>query len=218
MLPLEIESHLPATSSLAAGFPSNSCPRCLETTVSANIARARGSSTGPGGGPGAGMSGFGADLGLISAGGWKRSGTDLKGKFTSRAPLSMDRRRKRGAARLPLDGYSGAFEYYARLRKVKEHVESHISEDIPLREAARIAGIEEKYFSAFFHRKTGLCFKDWIAGVRVRRATEMMRARNYSITDVSMAVGFRDLRTFERAFKRRTGTTPQAFKSSVRPS
>ena len=110
-----------------------------------------------------------------------------------------------------------AFAYYPRLKKVKEYVDQHLEDKIPLATAAQIAGLEEKYFSTFFHKKTGMCFTDWIARARVKRAADMMSAQDYTITWIAFAVGFRELRTFERAFKKCTGMTPQAFKRSVRP-
>lgn len=111
-----------------------------------------------------------------------------------------------------------AFIYYQRLQRVREFVNQNYTEEISLKKAAEIAGLEKKYFSTYFREKTGVCFKDWIAEVRVSRAKSMMELQNYNITEIGFAVGFRDLRTFERAFKRCTGMTPRAFKNSVRPS
>ncbi|MCG8356854.1 MAG: AraC family transcriptional regulator [Kiloniellales bacterium] len=112
---------------------------------------------------------------------------------------------------------AAVFAYYPRLQRVKEHVDQHLDEDLSLGTAARIAGLEEKYFSAFFRRKTGICFRDWISRSRVRRAAEMMKAEDCSITCIALAVGFQDLRTFERAFQRCMGLTPLAYKKAVRP-
>lgn len=109
------------------------------------------------------------------------------------------------------------FAYYPPLRKAKEYVERNLSEPIPLRAAAQAAGMEEKYFSAFFHRKTGICFRDWLSGRRVGRAIEILQGGDDTITRVAASVGFQDLRTFERAFKRCTGLTPRDFKRSVAP-
>ena len=109
------------------------------------------------------------------------------------------------------------FSYYLPLQRVREFVDRNLSEPIPLRTAARAAGLEEKYFSAFFHRKTGVCFRDWLAGRRVERAIEILKQRDDTITSVAACVGFQDLRTFERAFKRLTGVTPREFKRSVAP-
>ncbi len=111
-----------------------------------------------------------------------------------------------------------AFVYYQRLRRVRDYVNQNYSDGIALRRAAQIAGLEEKYFSAYFRQKTGICFKDWVAEVRVTHAQAMMKSQDYYITEIAFAVGFRDLRTFERAFKRCTGMTPRAFKNTVRPS
>ncbi len=109
------------------------------------------------------------------------------------------------------------FSYYLPLQRVREFVDRNLSEPIPLRTAARAAGLEEKYFSAFFHRKTGVCFRDWLAARRVERAIEILKQRDDTITSIAASVGFQDLRTFERAFKRLTGVTPRAFKRSVAP-
>jgi AraC-like DNA-binding protein len=110
-----------------------------------------------------------------------------------------------------------AFSYYPRLERVKEFVSQQYSEPISLSAAARVAGIEEKYFSTFFHAKVGVRFRDWLSHVRITRAQELMSARNHSITRVAHAVGFGDLRTFQRTFKKCTGMTPLEFKHRARP-
>jgi len=46
---------------------------------------------------------------------------------------------------------------------------------------------------------------------------ELMKASDFSISEVAEAVGFKDLRTFERAFKQYTLMTPIEFKKSVAP-
>lgn len=115
------------------------------------------------------------------------------------------------------NGHQAAFAYYPRLKRLKDHVDQHYDEELSLAVAARITGLEKKYFSTFFHEKTGVCFKDWLAHVRIARALEMLKAQDVSITRTAFAVGFQDLRTFERTFKRCTGMTPSAYKRKVRP-
>ena len=61
----------------------------------------------------------------------------------------------------------GAFQYYARLKRVKEHVDQYYSEEISLETAARIAATEKTYFSTFFHKKVGITFTDWLRQLRV---------------------------------------------------
>jgi len=112
----------------------------------------------------------------------------------------------------------GAFSYYSSLQKVKDYVELHHSEGIPLQTAAKIASLESKYFSAFFHRKVGVTYKHWLTSVQIANAKRLIMIVDNPLTHIASAVGFRDLRTFERAFKKHTGQTPIKFKKFVRPS
>lgn len=112
-----------------------------------------------------------------------------------------------------------AFSYYDRLGRVKRYVERHYrDEDLSLAKLASVAGLERRYFSSFFHDKTGVRLMDWITRLRIREAIEMMKVHNYSISRIGSSVGYQDLRTFERAFKRCTNQTPSAFKKTIRPS
>ena len=118
---------------------------------------------------------------------------------------------------LDLEPTEDAFSYYVRLGRLRRFVEIHYADPISLALAAEVATMEPRYFSKFFHDKTGVCFKDWLASVRVGRAKEMMASSNYTITQTAFSVGFGDLRTFERNFKKHAGMTPREFKETVRP-
>jgi AraC-like DNA-binding protein len=111
-----------------------------------------------------------------------------------------------------------AIGYYQYLQRVKNYIDQNSSRHMSLVKAAEVAGLEEKYFSTYFHNKTGVCFKDWLSELRVNEAKALMEVQNYTISEIAFAVGFHNLRTFERAFKRCTGMTPRTFKNSVRPS
>ncbi len=109
------------------------------------------------------------------------------------------------------------FDYYPRLNRLRQYVEQSYSEPIPLEKAAGIAALESSYFSTYFRAKIGITFTDWLRQVRVKKAMELLKARDFSITEVAEEVGFKDLRTFERAFKKHTRMTPMEFKKSARP-
>lgn len=107
---------------------------------------------------------------------------------------------------------TSVWEYYRRLGRVKLFVEAHLSERISLESAAAVAALDPTYFSKYFHSKVGLTFSVWLRVKRVRRAAELLRTNEHSVTEVAFAVGFRDIRSFQRAFKRFVGKTPSAFK------
>jgi two-component system, response regulator YesN len=110
------------------------------------------------------------------------------------------------------------FSYYPRLQRVREYVQRNIESPISLRDAAEAANLERKYFSSFFHARVGVTFKHWLTVQRIQQAMVILSAHDESICQAAHLSGFRDVRTFERAFKRYAGVTPLAFKTSVRPS
>jgi AraC-like DNA-binding protein len=115
-----------------------------------------------------------------------------------------------------IGGNESAFRYYHRLQEIKRFIDEHYMEEISLKKAARIAGLEKKYFSTFFHKKVGVGFKHWLTHLRVARAMDLMKAEDYAISEVAYSAGFKDIRSFERAFKKYTKRTPRDFKNGVR--
>jgi two-component system, response regulator YesN len=132
--------------------------------------------------------------------------------------VEMNDRKRRSADQADSPFLQETFAYYQSLAKIQTHVDGHIDQHLSLRAAAAIVGLEPKYFSTFFRNKTGLSFRRWLTMLRIGRAQYLLRQRNHSINDVAHAVGFRNLRTFERAFKENAGSTPRDFKKGVRPS
>ena len=110
-----------------------------------------------------------------------------------------------------------AFFYYPRLQALATYVRAHLTEHWTLEKAAKRIGLEKKYFSAFFRSKVGTSWTEWVRLMRVLHATEEIRLREESITRIARGAGFRDLRTFERAFKRYVGVPPKVYQKTVRP-
>ena len=110
-----------------------------------------------------------------------------------------------------------AFSYYRPLGRVQDYVDEHYSEEISLEKAAGQAAMEKTYFSFFFRKKVGVTFSSWLQYLRVAKAMSMMEEMDYTITEVAYAVGFQELSTFQKAFKKWTHLTPREFKKLARP-
>jgi len=95
------------------------------------------------------------------------------------------------------------FDYYKRLKKVREYVERHYFERISLHTASEIACLETKYFSKFFHERTGCNFLSWLEIFRVAQAMKILETDDSAIFEIAYKVGFGSVRTFDRAFKRK---------------
>jgi AraC-like DNA-binding protein len=110
-----------------------------------------------------------------------------------------------------------AFDYHVSLKKLLLHLEVNPDAALDLKSAAAIASMESTHFSKFFAKKTGINFKRWNDLRRVERAKRSFAASDVSVTDVAFNLGFQDVGTFGRTFKRITGITPREFKRLVGP-
>lgn len=117
----------------------------------------------------------------------------------------------------PEEQLERVFSYYPWLERVREYVLRHLDRPISLEEAADAASLTPKYFSAAFKEKTGISFSEWLHDVRIERARELLETQDLSITQVWRRVGYVSPRTFRRAFKKRTGSTPSDYKERVQP-
>jgi AraC-like DNA-binding protein len=109
------------------------------------------------------------------------------------------------------------FEYYPNLRRLRGYVLDRLDQSISLADAAGVAGLERKYFSAFFHRRVGIPFSHWITLLRLARAIELIQREDNTLGIVAAKAGFADRRTFERAFRKYLRLTPRELRSAVRP-
>ena len=110
-----------------------------------------------------------------------------------------------------------AFEYYQRLSRVHDFVMENYWQDLSLEAVAEVAAMEKTYFSTFFHEKVGVPFSSWLQHLRISKALGLMGSGDYSVTEVATRVGFDNLTTFRRTFKKWTSLTPAAFRKMARP-
>ena len=108
------------------------------------------------------------------------------------------------------------FEHHP-LARLRRYVDERYSEHISLSDAAQLSGLKMSSFCSFFRTAVGINFTDWLRQVRISRAIELMKTSALPITRIAHDVGFVEMITFEREFKKHTRMTPRDFKESLRP-
>lgn len=100
--------------------------------------------------------------------------------------------------------------------KAKKYIDQHYKEDISLDDLSGMYDISPFYFSKVFKTQTGVTFTDYITGVRVARARELLENKNLSMKEICSEVGYSDPNYFSRIFKKHTGVTPTEYKEGKR--
>lgn len=105
--------------------------------------------------------------------------------------------------------------YHLRLRRLVSYMKERPEELLRLDDAAAVVCMERTAFCKFFRRTVGITFHEFVQQWKVATAVERMTASDCSIAEVAYALGFDNINTFGRAFKRVTRMTPSAYRRKL---
>lgn len=72
--------------------------------------------------------------------------------------------------------------------------------------------VSKVYFSKYFHKMSGMTFVEYLNGVRIGKAIELLFSKKErTVTEISTLCGFNSIRNFNYAFKKATGYSPSAL-------
>jgi AraC family transcriptional regulator len=101
------------------------------------------------------------------------------------------------------------------LPRILDKLQTEFCRRLTLDELACEAGVHPVHLSRVFRRCTGEGISEYVHRLRVRSACEHMLAPEPSLADISFSTGFADQSHFTRSFRKITGMTPAAFRSTL---
>lgn len=99
-----------------------------------------------------------------------------------------------------------------RLARAIQYVTRDLTKRATLTAIAKIVGLERTYFCKCFKKCIGLSFLEWNTLVRVEEAQRLLRETKRSVGAIALAVGYSDLTTFERNFKKFVAISPRRYR------
>lgn len=98
-----------------------------------------------------------------------------------------------------------------RVAKVKDILESRMSEPPNLEELGKMVGCSHYYLSRTFSREMGMTISQYLRRIRIDKAAELLETGKFNVTEVAMEVGYSSLSHFSHAFQQQTGCCPGLY-------
>ncbi|WP_342238445.1 AraC family transcriptional regulator [Inquilinus sp. OTU3971] len=102
-----------------------------------------------------------------------------------------------------------------QIRRVTAYMSERLDQSISLDELARLISLSRSHFCTAFRHATGRTPHEWLTGLRLQQARQLLQDPRIRITDVALAVGYQTPSAFAAAFRRHTGATPSEFRRSL---
>ncbi|WP_230492513.1 AraC family transcriptional regulator [Martelella alba] len=93
-------------------------------------------------------------------------------------------------------------------QRAKDFMLEHLAGSVSLEQIARECRLSRAHFARYFKNATGMPAYTWLQKMRVRKALELLRHADYSLTQIALECGFTDQSHFSRVFKQFTMTSP----------
>jgi len=91
-------------------------------------------------------------------------------------------------------------------------VEKNYSFSNPVMEMVGLSGLNSRTFARRFRAATGFQPLDYVQGIRIEVAKQMLESDMDNIETISSSVGYDDPTSFRRVFKRKVGLTPAVYR------
>ena len=86
--------------------------------------------------------------------------------------------------------------------------------NLMLQDVASEVGISQSHFSTVFAQETGITFTQYLTGLRIAKAKELLETSPLRSSEIAFQVGYNDAHYFSYLFKKHTGMTPSEYRKS----
>lgn len=98
------------------------------------------------------------------------------------------------------------------ISKTLEAIHQNLEKKWSLIKLAKIAGMSRTNYSVKFKELSGITPLDYLTYCRIEKAKQLLKESRISIPNISELVGYPTHEYFQKLFKKKTGTTPSAFR------
>ena len=105
---------------------------------------------------------------------------------------------------------------HARMRRVLDHIDQHLEDDLTISDLAQVAYLSEFHFARVFATTMGMPPQRYVSQRRLAAAKRMIGVGKLPLSEIAFRSGFSSQASFTRAFRRATNMTPGEFRQHGR--
>jgi YesN/AraC family two-component response regulator len=135
----------------------------------------------------------------------KRNSKETRRPFMKRTASQSEKGSGKGLSVHSVN-FSHAFRY----------IEKNLSHEITLDDIAKEANLSKYHFCRLFKKRVGMTPLRFATFMRIEKAKELLKKDDHNISTAAATVGFNDISSFIKQFKRLTGMTPSSYRKSLK--
>lgn len=99
-----------------------------------------------------------------------------------------------------------------RLSAITSYIKDNYCADLSLESLAKIFGYSPAYLSRMFQKYAGINFKSYLQDIRLRYAMKDLNHSDDTLSEIAMKHGFPNSKALARAFQKKYGILPSAYR------
>lgn len=100
-------------------------------------------------------------------------------------------------------------DLFRKLNKGKELMDDNFHKRLHMKDVAQFCSLSEYHFFRLFKAAYKITPQQYLINVRLEKALKLLRSGNHSVSETAIAIGFTDIYSFSKAFKKHFGVSPQ---------
>ena len=115
-------------------------------------------------------------------------------------------------------GDSGSSQHlsYSRLKNALYYIQKFYDREVSIQRAAEQCGFSTSHFMKLFKELTGMSFNAYLINYRLDLAAKQLSETDFKVIDIAENCGFHNQSYFSRAFRKKYGKTPLAYRKAAR--
>lgn len=100
--------------------------------------------------------------------------------------------------------------------EAQQWLHEHLDRPVSMSELAGHLGLSARTFNRRFKQATGITPQNYLQGLRIAGAKELLRHSNLGVGEIAWQLGLQDVSYFSQLFRRHTGMSPLRYREAVR--